>query len=71
MTALECDVDDIQGGTTQESMHMGVMAGTLDELRRIYLLRTRVNKGYISQRRGCGGCLRPSMALCYSLQERG
>ena len=33
MTALESDVDDIQGGTTQEGIHMGVMAGTLDELR--------------------------------------
>ena len=34
MTALESDVGDIKGGTTQESIHMGVMAGTLDELRR-------------------------------------
>jgi len=64
MTALESDVGDIQGGTTQEGIHMGVMAGTLDELRRIYLPCTRVNKGYMSQRRGCGGCLRPSKALC-------
>jgi hypothetical protein len=70
MTALESDVGDIQGGTTQESIHMGVMAGTLDELLRVYLPRTRVNKGYMSQRRGCGGCLRPSMVLCYPLQER-
>jgi hypothetical protein len=70
MTALESDVGDIQGGTTQEGIHMGVMAGTLDELRRIYLPCTRVNKGYMSQRRGCGGCLRPSMVLCYPLQER-
>ena len=28
--ALESDVSDIQGGTTKEGIHMGVMAGTLD-----------------------------------------
>ena len=64
MTALESDVDDIRGSTTQEGIHMGVMAGTLDELLSIHLPRTRVNKVYMSQRRRCGGCLRPSMALC-------
>jgi trehalose/maltose hydrolase-like predicted phosphorylase len=36
MTALESDVGDIQGGTTQEGIHMGVMAGTLDLLQRGY-----------------------------------
>jgi hypothetical protein len=54
MTAMESDVDDNQGGTTQEGIHMGVIAGTLDELLRIYLPRTRVNTGYISQRTGAG-----------------
>jgi trehalose/maltose hydrolase-like predicted phosphorylase len=37
MTALESDVGDVQGGTTQEGIHMGVMAGTLDLLQRGYM----------------------------------
>ena len=28
--ALESDVGDVQGGTTKEGIHMGVMSGTLD-----------------------------------------
>ncbi|TVQ37698.1 MAG: glycoside hydrolase family 65 protein [Geminicoccaceae bacterium] len=35
--ALESDIGDIQGGTTREGIHMGVMAGTLDLLQRAYL----------------------------------
>jgi trehalose/maltose hydrolase-like predicted phosphorylase len=35
--ALESDVGDLQGGTTQEGIHMGVMAGTLDLIQRGYL----------------------------------
>jgi trehalose/maltose hydrolase-like predicted phosphorylase len=30
-------VEDIQGGTTREGIHMGVMAGTLDLMQRAYL----------------------------------
>ena len=37
LTALESDVGDVQGGTTAEGIHMGVMAGTLDLLQRGYL----------------------------------
>jgi trehalose/maltose hydrolase-like predicted phosphorylase len=37
MTALESDIGDIQGGTTQEGIHVAVMAGTLDLIQRIYL----------------------------------
>ena len=37
MAALESDVSDVQGGTTQEGIHMGVMAGTLDLIQRGYL----------------------------------
>jgi trehalose/maltose hydrolase-like predicted phosphorylase len=37
MTALESDVGDIQGGTTQEGIHMGAMAGTLDLIQRGYV----------------------------------
>ncbi len=37
MVALESDVGDVQGGTTREGIHMGVMAGTLDLIQRGYL----------------------------------
>ena len=37
MVALESDVGDVQGGTTKEGIHMGVMAGTLDLIQRGYL----------------------------------
>jgi len=36
LIALRSDVDDIQGGTTKEGIHMGVMAGTLDIMQRCY-----------------------------------
>jgi trehalose/maltose hydrolase-like predicted phosphorylase len=36
LVALESDVGDVQGGTTQEGIHMGVMAGTLDLVQRSY-----------------------------------
>jgi trehalose/maltose hydrolase-like predicted phosphorylase len=34
--ALRSDVGDIQGGTTKEGIHLGVMAGTLDVVQRYY-----------------------------------
>jgi alpha,alpha-trehalase len=34
--ALGSDVDDIQGGTTREGIHVGAMAGTVDLLHRCY-----------------------------------
>jgi alpha,alpha-trehalase len=34
--ALESDVDDIQGGTTPEGIHLGAMAGTVDLVQRGY-----------------------------------
>jgi trehalose/maltose hydrolase-like predicted phosphorylase len=37
MTALESDISDIQGGTTQEGIHIGAMAGTLDLIQRGYV----------------------------------
>ncbi|GLV59292.1 putative glycosyl hydrolase [Dictyobacter sp. S3.2.2.5] len=37
LVALESDVEDIQGGTTAEGIHMGVMSGTLDLVQRSYL----------------------------------
>ena len=37
LVALTSDVEDVQGGTTREGIHMGVMAGTLDLMQRAYL----------------------------------
>ena len=34
---MESDIGDIQGGTTKEGIHLGVMAGTLDLVQRAYL----------------------------------
>lgn len=34
--ALMADLDDTQGGTTQEGIHLGAMCGTLDVLQRAY-----------------------------------
>jgi trehalose/maltose hydrolase-like predicted phosphorylase len=36
LIALKSDVEDVQGGTTREGIHMGVMAGTLDLMQRAY-----------------------------------
>jgi len=36
LIALESDVGDIQGGTTKEGIHLGVMAGTIDLIQRAY-----------------------------------
>jgi trehalose/maltose hydrolase-like predicted phosphorylase len=36
LVALHSDAEDIQGGTTKEGIHMGVMAGTLDLIQRSY-----------------------------------
>ncbi|HEY1591164.1 MAG TPA: glycosyl hydrolase family 65 protein [Solirubrobacteraceae bacterium] len=36
LVALRSDADDVQGGTTQEGIHMGVMAGTVDLMQRAY-----------------------------------
>ncbi|HEY4865003.1 MAG TPA: glycosyl hydrolase family 65 protein [Candidatus Dormibacteraeota bacterium] len=37
MVALESDIGDVQGGTTAEGIHLGVMSGTLDLIQRFYL----------------------------------
>ena len=36
LVAVESDVGDVQGGTTKEGIHMGVMSGTLDLVQRSY-----------------------------------
>jgi alpha,alpha-trehalase len=46
--ALESDVSDIQNGTTQEGIHLGAMAGTVDMLER----------GYSGMEAGADGVLR-------------
>ena len=37
LAALGSDLHDIQGGTTQEGIHLGVMSGTLDLMQRVYV----------------------------------
>ena len=37
LVALRSDIDDVQGGTTSEGIHLGVMAGTLDLVQRAYV----------------------------------
>ncbi|MFT2007846.1 glycoside hydrolase family 65 protein [Pontibacter sp. 13R65] len=37
LEALMSDVEDVQGGTTQEGIHLGAMAGTVDLLQRGYI----------------------------------
>jgi trehalose/maltose hydrolase-like predicted phosphorylase len=46
LVALGSDIGDIQGGTTPEGIHTGVMAGTLDLVQRIYL-GTEVRDGVV------------------------
>ena len=46
LVALNSDVDDVQGGTTQEGIHVGVMAGTLDLVQRSYM-GTHVHDGVL------------------------
>ena len=36
LVALESDIGDVQGGTTREGIHIGVMAGTLDLVQHWY-----------------------------------
>jgi trehalose/maltose hydrolase-like predicted phosphorylase len=36
LVALHSDAEDVQGGTTREGIHLGVMAGTLDLMQRAY-----------------------------------
>jgi trehalose/maltose hydrolase-like predicted phosphorylase len=46
LVALESDIGDIQGGTSPEGIHTGVMSGTLDLVQRIYL-GTEIRDGMI------------------------
>jgi trehalose/maltose hydrolase-like predicted phosphorylase len=67
LVALESDVGDVQGGTTKEGIHMGVMSGTLDLVQRRYL-GTSIRDGALS--------FNPRLldhldGLTFSLQFRG
>jgi trehalose/maltose hydrolase-like predicted phosphorylase len=46
LVALESDIGDIQGGSTPEGIHTGVMGGTLDLVQRIYL-GTEIRDGIV------------------------
>ncbi len=46
LVALNSDVGDVQGGTTKEGIHVGVMAGTLDLIQRSYM-GTHVRDGVL------------------------
>jgi trehalose/maltose hydrolase-like predicted phosphorylase len=46
LVALQSDVEDVQGGTTKEGIHTGVMSGTLDLVQR-YMAGTRVRDGVL------------------------
>lgn len=42
LNALQSDIDDIQGGTTQEGIHLGAMAGSVNILQEAYMgIKTR------------------------------
>jgi len=53
--ALDSDIEDIQGGTTQEGIHLGAMAGTVDLIQRCYLgVELRPNLLHIDPRLPAG-----------------
>ncbi|MFL5877578.1 MAG: glycoside hydrolase family 65 protein [Solirubrobacteraceae bacterium] len=46
LVALESDIGDVQGGTTKEGIHLGVMSGTLDLIQRGFL-GSRIRDGIL------------------------
>lgn len=68
LEALESDIDDIQGGTTAEGIHAGVMAGTIDLVQRCYMgMETRGDTVWFRP------CLPEALSsgLTFRLQYRG
>ena len=62
--ALESDIEDIQGGTTPEGIHLGAMAGTVDLMQRGYTgIQARGDVLWFDP------CL-PDEAACLSLRLR-
>ena len=65
--ALRSDIDDIQGGTTPEGIHLGAMAGTVDLVQRCY---TGVEiRGDVLRLNPC--LPREIVNLCLRLRYRG
>jgi trehalose/maltose hydrolase-like predicted phosphorylase len=67
LVALESDVEDVQGGTTKEGIHMGVMSGTLDLIQRGYA-GSSIRDGVLSFDPRLGE--RPD-GLAFAMQFRG
>ena len=67
LVALESDVGDIQGGTTREGIHMGVMSGTLDLIQRAYA-GTNIREGVLHFTPRLPG---PLDGLSFAMQFRG
>ncbi|HEY1636176.1 MAG TPA: glycosyl hydrolase family 65 protein [Acidimicrobiales bacterium] len=67
LVALESDIGDIQGGTTKEGIHMGVMAGTLDLVQRAFL-GTSIRDDVLSF---APRLVEPLDGLSFSMQFRG
>jgi trehalose/maltose hydrolase-like predicted phosphorylase len=69
LVALRSDVDDIQGGTTKEGIHLGVMAGTLDVVQRCYAgMRIRNEALYFDHGSRAGSA--PCHSPCSSARPR-
>ncbi len=68
LVALESDVGDIQGGTTKEGIHMGVMSGTLDLVQRSYA-GTQIRDGMLGF--DPQACPRTLDGLSFSMKFRG
>jgi alpha,alpha-trehalase len=65
--ALRSDIDDIQGGTTPEGIHLGAMAGTVDLIQRAYTgIETR---GEVLRLNPC--LPKEIKSLCLRLRYRG
>ncbi len=67
IVALESDVGDVQGGTTKEGIHMGVMSGTLDLIQRSYV-GSAIRDGVLTFAPRLGDRLD---GLAFSMQFRG
>jgi alpha,alpha-trehalase len=49
LKALQSDINDIQGGTTQEGIHLGAMAGSVNILQEAYMgIKTRDNMLWVN-----------------------
>ena len=66
-SALESDINDVQGGTTAEGIHLGAMAGTVDLIQRCYGgIETRQDVLYLNPQ-----LPEELHELCFTLVYRG